>query len=309
MERESKFGLSMQELIDPLTFYAVLFPVEWHVQLARKVGMDGTEFFPTRISNYQVRKELISPSVKENILSAHQSFRGERGLHDILKNKTWKRRMIATASLLALPQKDSSIKTLQKLQNWIGREIPIVAYPDSEPGPAVLYSEFKPGLLLFSLKNRIFQPSAEHLKIWGLSRPETIQEYLDYFGWSGLCLDLFHIRERNIELQTPNWKEYLPALLPFTKEIHVAAGRIDSPQTEIDTKAELADLYTGGGRTEISEMLEFIGKSGWKGLVITETPVLAIKDIAMIKRPFVTPKELISIHKKITETVREILKT
>ncbi len=311
MERkpELKLGLSMQEMVDPSTFYAVFMPVEWYTFLAQRVGLKGIEFFPTRVSHYQAKNGLISPLVKDNILSAHQSFRGERNLTDVFKNKTWRKRAIATTAFLALPHKDSSMETLQRLQKWVGRDIPIVAYPESGPGPAVLYTEQDFSQRLASLKNRIFQPSAQHLKKWDISRPETIQDFLEQGGWAGLCLDLFHIRERNKELNTPNWRDYLPALLPFTKEIHVSAGRIDSPQDEIDTMNELVDIYTGAAKSDLAKMLEFIGLSGWQGVVVSEMPAFAVRSVAGVKAPILAPRDLITAHRKIAETIRGLLQT
>ena len=297
--KEIVFANSMQEAaMDPATIYLALAPIESHIRIARESGVSGIEFLPTHVAHLQLSAGAISPHVRHEILSAHQSFRGEISVGDILRRDTTRAKLIAAASFFLLTEQYASLADVKKLRQILGKDIHAVAYPPSSERRADLYSGVRTDPRLERVGNLIFQPSARHIADWK-NDPEKINNFLQNGGWSGLCLDLFHMREGN---NIP-WQSYLELLLMFTKEIHVAAGRLDSSQTGIDTVAELKALFLGDRNTEMSRILEAVGKTGWKGIVVTETPLYSLQ----LRRMLISPHDFADAHRRISQTIKGLL--
>lgn len=88
-------------------------------------------------------------------------------------------------------------------------------------------------------------------------------------------------------------------LLPETQEVHVAVGRIKSPDPGIDTMGELNDLLDSGERTEIRELLSFIGRY-WKGRVVVEVEADAYGKI-------LTPTEFGRLNKRLVSEIGTLM--
>ncbi len=143
---------------------------------------------------------------------------------------------------------------------------------------------------------------------WQVTNPEELTAEAERRGYTGLCLDLFHMRAVDAEGSGLNpWQETLPRLLPMAKEIHVAAGRVDIKQGHIDTECELRELLAGQGRTDIIPMLKAIRDEGWQGRIVTEIPAAALHSLRLDRHVSTSIKDLIEDHRRIVSTIQNIL--
>lgn len=203
------------------------------------------------------------------------------------------------ASYIMFPERVNSIEGLERLQRILGRELPIVLYPsnpEEESGTDRRFSE------------KLFQPTPEVMYNWGVKTVEELIGEANKRGYSGFCLDLFHIRGEDIEGVGLNpWQETLPQLLPHTKEIHISAGRGDIRQKRIDTKQELEDLLKGKGDSELLDIIRLIRESKWTGQVVTEIPAVSLHNIRTKRGLFASVKDLIHDHRKIVGNIQDML--
>lgn len=266
------------------------FPIEFINAEAQKEGYAGIEWHPFRfMCGLQIRTGILTQKGKDAIVSAHQSYRGEKSLNEALKHPNKK---LAAISYFVLPQRESSIKNLRQLQKVLQRKIPIVLYPSDKTEAAIRQDSFA---------EKLFQPNPEIMQQWGINSPEDLISEAYRRGYTGLCLDLFHLRE----LGTPDlnpWQESLPQLLPHTKEIHVSAGREDiTVPHEVDTTSELEDLLFGTKSTDLSKMLRYISSQEWRSLIVTEIPASSIRGVLS------NSANLIDAHRQITTNIKELL--
>src|SRR3989344_864009 len=288
---------SVGNLFDKSTLYTVAWPMGKLVDTIKEAGYRGIEWHPLRIvAGAQMNAGLICKDDKDAIVSLHQSYRSEKNLLEAWRHQN---RALALMSYVLLPERVSSLQKLEKLQGVLGKALPIVLYPSNlgeESGTDRSFAE------------KIFQPTSEIMYRWDVRGVDDLIEESRKRGYDGLCLDLFLMREKDIEGFGFNpWQEILPQLLPYTKELQVSAGRGDIPQEHIDTYQELENLLTDKGDSELTEMLEVIRSSGWKGRVVTEIPGASLHEIRKKNGNFTSMKDLIEDHKKIVGNIQDIL--
>lgn len=291
----AEISTSLQNFFDSSTIYAAFWPVNRFAWFTKETGYQGLEWHPTRlIAGLQMNFGLVKPREKLSIIAGHQSFRSEKTLAQALAHPN---RILAVYSFLVLPERIKSLNDLQKLQQVVGRKLPMVLYPShpgEESGTARPFAE------------KTFQPAPEVMKMWGIKTPQELAEKMKQFGYTGLCLDLFHFRRPGKSNLNP-WQETLPKLLPHTQEIHISAGRIDMQNKGIDTLEELKDLLSGKGVSELARILGTIKELGWSGRVVTEIPASALHQLRASGGKYLSVSALIEDHRKIVATLEDLL--
>jgi len=300
-QKKTEINFSMQNLLDETILGAVFAassPIELHVALAKRAGYQGVEFFPFIIPDIQIRTRLYDPSVfLDSVRSAHQSWRSEKTFGEVRKHP---RPQAALFAYVTIEEKVASLKTLKRLQDILGESLPMVVFPVDE------WRGERGNETFIQLKRKLVQPTPELLRLWKVRTPEEFWQKARSMGFSGICLDLYHIRRLPVEGEVGfgHWSEVVPSFLPFTREIHLGVGRRDF--RGVDSQKELEDLYTGEGKTDISKILELIKNNRWKGPVVTEIPVVGIRDLLGINR-FVTPQEIVRVHQRIVENLKGMI--
>lgn len=143
------------------------------------------------------------------------------------------------------------------------------------------------------------------MNAWGVKNVRELIIESKKRGYTGFCLDTFHMRAKSINKVDLNpWQKNIKPLLSFTKEIHLAVGREDIIQSKIDTKQELKDLIENNKKGEIFKIISEIKKNKWKGPIIVEAPAKAIFNLDKSKRPDVA--YLIGNHKKIIKNLKNL---
>lgn len=289
---------SVGNIFSKSTLYTALWPAHAYVDAIMEAEYKGFQWLPFRglPAAEQVNHGLISPYVKDAIRSLHQSYRSEKSFKEALQHPN---PFLATLSYVLLPERTASLNDLEQLQKVVGRELPVVLYPPEGLESSGTDKRFA---------QKLFQPTPEITKLWGVTTISGLRQEAIKRGYTGFCTDLFHMRvgaENSFTLEP--WQETLPQLLEFTKEIHIAAGRIDIPQDKVDTMSELQDLRDGTRTTELTSMLFEIGRLGWNGRIVTEIPATALRTLRTDRSSFYTPKNLIEDHRRIVGNVHDIL--
>lgn len=296
-----EINFSMQNLLDKSSVWAIITPVapvEFHAYIARWAGYSGIEYFPWRRPDWQARRGAISQDGLSSIKSAHQSWRSERSLREVARHPN---RLLAAFAYVTLPEKSASLPGLKKLQDMLGQDLPLVIHPYDEWRGDEQYPLFG------QLRNKLAQPEPALLGRWGIKSAGDLAREIKRRGFDGLCLDLYHLRRpagQVFKTRFGPWQEVIPVLLPHTKEIHLGLGRSDIP-AEFNSMQELKDLYGWERKTDIIPILEMIRDLGWRGPIVTEIPVKAIRELAGAK--ILTPRRLVSTHKVIVQNLKEIM--
>lgn len=280
-------------LFDHSTLYTAIWPVEKFAQTAQDAGYQGLEVHPLQTirAGIQLQTGILNQKEKNAIRSLHQSPRSEKSLSDVLKHPN---RTLAAVFYLILPERVRSLHTLERIQQAVGRNLPVVLYPH-RPGEASGTEK--------AFGEKLFQPTPEIMASWGTKNIDDLILAMQQKGYDGFCLDLYHMRRSGNPSLLP-WQQTLSRLLPYTKEIHVSAGRIDIHE-DIDTLAELRDLLDGTRKTELIPMLEAVKSAEWKGRIVTEIPAGGLRQV-LGQGNTLSPKELVNQHKKIVTTIQRI---
>lgn len=289
---------SVINLFDKSVFYTTFWSTEALVETAKNAGYRGFEWHSIRtVAGVQMNAGLTTQHSKEAVFSLHQSWRSEKSLAAAWKHPN---RPLAMMAYVLLPERISSLNDLERLQKVLGRKLPVVLYPshpDEESGTNRDFAE------------KIFQPYTEVMRWWEVETPEELIAEAYKRGYTGLCLDLFHMRRKNTDGYGLNpWQETLPQLLPHTSEIHISAGRIDLSYVKgnPDTESELKSLLDPKNNTELLEMLRAIRELGWRGRVVTEIPAIALHRLRG-KGSLLSVKDLIQDHRKIVTNIQNFL--
>jgi hypothetical protein len=272
------------------TIYTTLLPIDAFIDVSSESGYSGLEYHPLRwIPGISINHGRITEP--DRIKSLHEGFRGERTILDSLKHPN---KVLALQAYMTLPYGPTSVEELNKIQEIVGKKLDIVLYPKTNPleeAELGRHSDFG---------ENTYQPTRGVMEMWGVNTIDEMIQKGKELGYTGIAYDTSHART------IPNWQEHLPYLLEqgVIKEIHLAAGRTDMGYE--GTVEELGDLLYGTRKTELSQMLQVIKDSGWKGRVVTEIPIGALK--ALTKRGvFVTLKQLIEDHRRIVDNVGDII--
>lgn len=288
---------SLMNLFDKSTLYTAFWPAHAFVDTVKQSGYEGLEWHPVKglVAGQQMNHGLVGNDTKDAIRSLHQSWRSEKSVGEAWHHP---KRGLAVVSYLLLSERIASLDTLEHLQDVVGRKLPVVLYPEKPGEPSGTDRKFD---------ETSFQPTPEVMREWKVATPSSLIYAAQRRGYDCLCLDLFHIRERsNSGIDLNPWRETIPWLLPFTREIHVSAGRVDMNAPYVDTMQELKDLLAGKGETDLMNMLRSIASSGWRGRIVTEIPAQALHAIRSETGRRTSMNDLIDDHKKIVDTISAI---
>lgn len=290
-----QINTSITNFLDTRVPHTVLWTADKFVTIAKECGYDGVEWHPIPApSGTQMKFGLVSDEVKNAISSVHQSTPNQPTFMAAWNNP---KRFIAVLYYIFLPGTKTSLNFLEHIQKVVGRSLPMVLYPPLTGGESGTDRDFG---------EKLFQPTPEVMHAWKVKTARQLIKQSLSKGYTGFCLDTFHMRAkpfRGISLNP--WQNNLKTLLEFTKEIHISAGRTDFYQTKIDSQQELGDLIKGKGNSDITKILEAIKKYNWEGPVVIETPAEGLFLLDKSLRPSVDL--LVNYHKKIINTVRSIL--
>lgn len=298
LRSDSEIVTSAMHLLDRSTLYMLFLPLEYWGKIARESGYRGFQWHPIRIGlpAIQLARGALSWQAKDSIRSGHQSSRNETNPLQVWRHPN---RSLAAISFVTLPDQLASLNNLERLQNVVGRKLPVVLYPPhrkgEESGTQRPFGE------------KLVQPTPEIMRMWGVKTVQQLIEEVSRRGYTGFCLDLLHMREIGKPDLSP-WQETLPKLLSFTEEIHVSAGRTDVAYRPglvgVDSKAELNDLHSGQRKTELSHILMAIRDLRWHGRIVTEIPASSIKAALGSKGQFLSPRTLTAEHRQIARVIR-----
>lgn len=261
MSVENKYGISTANVLDtPTVDKALTWGISKHVEVAKASGIDGVELWPQGVKPLrEIDNDTLSEEELSGILSAHQSPR------DSLRS------LRALKVALFLPHRDKSFDYLERIDAKAGG-IPVVLYQET-PVEVIRGS---------TIKNKQIQTDPAVCIAWDVnSASEYLDEvsrrgFTDESGNPGIVIDTHHIRHRDVETGQENpladWKESIPILLPYTREIHLGVGRWDFGLVDHEKlEDELVDLLNDGeNNTEVVQMLRLVAESGWNGLIIIE---------------------------------------
>lgn len=283
---EINISLASQIAPEPgLPFHSATF----YVDHALEAGYRGHEWYPLRnttLVGFQTNTGLLPQYVKDNIRSAHQSWRSEKSLREAYNHPN---RQIALESYVLMPHVDSSLGSIDRLQRTVGRKLPVVIYPDTVAGRRQ-----------WDFEESTYQPDITVMKEFGTTNIQEMLEEGRRRGFTSLTLDIHHM------LTLGSWQDVLPQLLPYATEIHVALGRIDD-QTDPETEQKLEDLYFGRKGSEIYQILEMIKKSRWTGRVVTEIAYQALKNLRTKNKDSILTKDFMEDHRRIVDSLKEAL--
>lgn len=296
---------SLVNYFDISTFYTAFWTVEHLVNVAYESGYGGLEWHPLRpilnlpipfpLSGLQIKMDWINQYAKDSITSFHQSWRSDKSIRETFSRPNWK---LAFFSYLVFPERVESLEYLEKLEQIFKKRLPVVLYPCRRNESSGTERPFA---------KKMLQPNLEGIREWGVKSCEELIHQMYARGYTGLCLDLYHLRERG-EIDLNPWQKTLPKLLPHTQQIHVSAGRIDDKiGTSIDTLGELRDLLKGTFTTDLPVILKAISEFGWRGPVVTEIPAAALCQLHGGSKKLLSPKTLIEDHTKIVGTIKHFL--
>lgn len=288
---------SIMNFFGPNTIYTTVWPFSKFKSMATEAGYDGLEVHPLQlpvISGFQLRTGIgLNEDQKKFVRSMHQSWRSEKSFDDVLacRKQGLFKFAVSAFTYLTLTEREESLDDLDKIQRAVGRKLPAILFPPQSPqeesGVKRNYAE------------KLFQPTATLMDQWDIKTVTGLIKALFDKEYTGFCIDLHHLRQTGETTLNP-WQETLPKLLPFTTEIHIAAGRVDMPNPNFNTMAELSDLLNGTSKTDLPKMLEMIAKSGWRGRLVTEI------SSSVLLQKLITVKSLIENHKRMINTIKDI---
>lgn len=306
MNQESKPGLAIDisnaNLYDPSTLLFLGYPIRALLDTVKTAGYEGMEWHPFRstAAGLQMYLGLLNQYEKDGIHSLHQSFRMPRNFKEIRESD---KPPFEAVSFVLLPQRTDSLQNLEHVQDVVGKKLPAVLYPKKpteKDEPTGSFSE------------KLYQPRPIVMKGWEIKSVEEMQAKGAESGYTGLCIDLFHMRESDKDgAHLIPWQDSLPLMLPNATEVHIAAGRIDMSNSGIDTMQELKDLLNGKGDSDLLKMLQVIQQymksSGRKLRFVVEIPAKALALLHQDSGKIYTPAQFTKDHKRIVETIQTFL--
>lgn len=279
-----------------------LAPIFWTPENCKRVidasGYDGIEHHPNAmLSGLLLQLGLASDQAKSKVRALHQTWTSKptpTSISNLLHSPIYKM-MLEVFSQTFLPEMNSSLDDMARIQHVVGRRLPAVLFPSHESNPSIDEKRR-------AFSERTFQPTAEWLGTYDGSffayRLLEFRQVHPYF--TGVCLDLGHIKPMG------NWQDLLPILLHDAQEIHIRCAEDFGREEEV--KKDLRSLLTGIDKSDILTQLDYIKRHGQKvRRVITE---LSASTLASQIRPsgvFVTQRELVQAHQAIVQTIRGAL--
>ncbi len=290
--QENIYTVSTANILSKATLYATLWSIGTHGDIAQRTGFDGIELWSASFTpRLQIKTGHINQNERDAIIAGHQSPR-KKGLLQMRSHEG--DTLIALQAMVILPEMNQSLKDLEKVHDLVGG-MPIVMYHETP----VSYHQTT------HIKERLIQPEANVCADWQVQTAEDFLEALDNHGFSGVCLDLFHLRQPGC---LPNWREAIPVLLPRTNEIQIAVGRTDQPGNDPQaTVNELADLMNGTEQTELPAILRSIYEAGWHGRVVVELLPDAIKQVLETESFLLPKRDLENTYERIRSNLAKLL--
>lgn len=284
-------SLAMLSLVGASTFYSPFMPISWYINIAKRSGFDGIEYWPIRlIPELQVNLGLLSQEEKRAITSCHQSFIDAA---ETFSEVTERYGLVMSLIMYILLPPHVSVQILNKLIKTIKRDIPTVVFLET---PQEI-------MKTLNSKKKVVQPAGRLFQKIDIQSIDDFFQLLDSRDME-VCLDTHHFRVQAKNTCLYQWEKSLPKLLKRTTHVHISAGRTDEPDDVMNTMKELRALLTGDYKNELFDILREIKKSGYTGNYVLEIPLSSLEKLTNEK---MTPRKLIKHYSRILENVRNVL--
>jgi hypothetical protein len=317
MGGEREINCSVVNLQDFSTFYTATWGIEQFREIIQAAGYSRMELHPLKKPTNEILSGQASSEAKNAIGSFHQSFHSPRNAIELvwrmiaeiprqLKNPIGLARTeaIIGGQHFLLWSEAGSPDIFVRVQEALGRSLPMVFYVHEKVDERIPHLPFA---------ERLVQPYPEMMDELGAKTIDEMMAILNTRGYTGLCLDLHHVRLNSDKTGTTlnPWQETQPVLLKNTKEIHVAVGRDDFRGREgFDTADELKDIIDNTRRSTVSQMLLEIGESGWNGSVVVEVTASSIKSLVSKtgnKGILLREEDWVNYHRQIVAGIQDLL--
>lgn len=286
-----EINTSITNFLDTKIPYTVLWTAEKLVMVAKDCGYSRVEWHPIpTFSGTQMKAGFISDKTKNAIASIHQNTPKQETLSAAWNHPN---RFLAILHYVFLQNNRQSLDSLEYVQKVIDKKVPMILYPPIKRGESGTNRDFI---------EKLFQPTSDIMHMWKVKTVKQLIAQSKRRGYTGFCLDTFHMRKKAVDgIDLNPWETNLKSLLTFTKEIHLAIGRGDIIQSDINSQRELVDLINNNRKSEIFQILRSIKSFGWQGEIVLEAPAKALFAIAPHKKP--TVDLLIKYHKTIVRNL------
>lgn len=276
-----------------------------YTDASKRANYHGLEWHPLSVrvpAGLQVESGIVGENFKRSILSAHQSFRGERNIRQVYRHPN---KLMALASYFLLPYSTDSLGNLERLQKVVGRDLPVILSP-----PVGDLEET--GMLYRPFGERLFQPTTEVMKRWNVGSIDGLIEEYQLRGYDGFCFDTVHSRVlRAVDLGKDT--DGLRRVLEHTREVHLSAGRTDMNwyYRNPDPLSDLRELVGSEGG-EFSNFVRDIANNWSGGAVVTEIPASSIFQLARERSDFGGGVNkiplLLDYHRRVTNSLNKLFR-
>ena len=184
-----EINTSIVNFLDAKIPYTTLWTAEKFITVAKRCGYSRVEWHPIpSISGLQMKLGLISEKTKNAIASIHQSPPNQETLMDAWHHPN---RFRATLYYFFLPSKSKqSLDALEQAEKTIERRVPMILYPATRSRESGTNRDFI---------EKLFQPTSEIMHVWKVKTVKQLIEESQKRGYTGFCLDIFHMRKEEIE--------------------------------------------------------------------------------------------------------------
>lgn len=241
---------------------ALLWGADQFKQHVSAIGADGIEWMPIR-GRLRAQAELGRHAVDGLVTSLHASFR-DYTFMDIARGRAAAKELPFAVAMSRL----DVIGPLVVMQNWAGRKLPVVTYPNEQ---MLINTADTKGNIDFTQWQATFagvrfQPTAELLHNWGVLSSDGavamngMKEVMAQRGFDGVAFDTHHwVTERGGKLM-PDWRDALPVIVSdgTTREMHVCPARPDVGGNDWQLRYLLEGRI---GQTEIGDMITCVAES------------------------------------------------
>lgn len=272
-------------------------------KIAEEAGYTGTAIMPTHRIGHEMNGDL-PPETTRFILAGNQSFRGEKGLREVLQHPS---PLLALKVFLTLPHNTESLKTLKIMQQK-RKGLGLPAMPVTLQTPEEAQKKEAEEL---TRKGLILTP--DNYKQLGLTPFANLPGDLKQKGIDGLALDTYQMR-RQSKSPLAKYQKSIPALWENTSIVVFGLGREDLPTDYGNfSHHDLSDLYHGNKNGEIYKVLdrmrEQMQSTGHVPTFVVQIPEPGLRVLTEAGGDIVTTEKAVEVHARVLKNLRKGLKS
>jgi hypothetical protein len=298
MTEKIKYLVSTHNLTGVDLPASLFYGVDTYCRYAERVGSDGIEFVPTRVTQRQVFRGELTDEQLEYVCALGQSFRGERTpfgfLRPLLRGEIASAKNVLGAYLVYPFIGDTrSLRGIQEKQP----DIPVILQTPDE----IERTE--------GLNNRILIVNPETMKRLGVDQVGEVGPRAKEMGFNGgLCIDPFQMQREGSPEVLARLKDSVFELWPYAGIVHLSFARDDfKPGERIKPVQELRDIFDGNESTPIYATLGMLREqyqsSDNSPPIVLQIPYGGVDVI----RGKATLSGAVEVGKRVLGNVREVL--